>query len=215
MTLVKVDGTTHQTWLKSPRFLPFRSAKNPADYATEKDDLAQTGNDQNQTGLCRSNTFNSGFQTSQQHSGVFRSSFHLEPIPLSIRLSPSTDTVRSLTVLNISVGRLHSCSSAVMMWWMSVECHMHIHNAAYINGTGVGRGAAVPEYRLPPYGTFWICWIVMAMPIADGIMFFSQAEYKKPREATDSYSIGLDCHILTPECFSLEEEKSWPTMQCN
>ena len=84
MTLVKVDGTTHQTWLKSPRFLPFRSAKNPADYATEKDDLAQTGNDQNQTGLCRSNTFNSGFQTSQQHSGVYRSIFHFEPIPLSI-----------------------------------------------------------------------------------------------------------------------------------
>ena len=48
---MKVDGTAHQTWLKSPRFLPFRSAKNPADYATEKDDLAQTGNDQNQTGL--------------------------------------------------------------------------------------------------------------------------------------------------------------------
>ena len=47
------------------------------------------------------------------------------------------------------------------MWWMSVVSdsgsaqltHMHIHNAAYINGTGVGRGAAVPEYRLPPYGT--------------------------------------------------------------
>ena len=51
---------------------------------TEKDDLAQTGNDQNQTGLCRSNTFNSGFQTSQQHSGVSRSIFHFEPIPLSI-----------------------------------------------------------------------------------------------------------------------------------
>ena len=69
----------------------------------EKDDLAQTGNDQNQTGLCRSNTFNSGFQTSQQHSGVSRSSFHLEPIPISIRLSPSTDTVRSLTHVHILV----------------------------------------------------------------------------------------------------------------
>ena len=46
----------------------------------------------------------------------------------------------------------------------------------------------------------------MAMPIADGIMFLfasrhAKSEYKKPREATDSYSIGLDCRILTPECF--------------
>ena len=66
-------------------------------WQVEKDDLAQTGNDQNQTGLCRSNTFNSGFQTSQQHSGVYRSSFHFRTDPTIDHLSPSTDTVRSLT----------------------------------------------------------------------------------------------------------------------
>ena len=71
--------------------------------SSEKDDLAQTGNDQNQTGLCRSNTFNSGFQTSQQHSGVYRSSFHFRTDPTIDHLSPSTDTVRSLTVVLVLV----------------------------------------------------------------------------------------------------------------